>query len=176
MALLIASKRVLLIILLSFRNWKSSTEQNQVNRKIVPLWRFSELPNDQHISSWLVIILIINWRQLALLDDDLKPANWRPLSPRVIFHLLKTFFETLVPLKTMCARHAVISIRFLKHSKSLWRSFPQPNQIFRVYSFLSAHSWRTWKRCDVNKIFWKNPTVADCWDYSFILPWSQIRW
>ena len=30
-------------------------------------------------------------------------------------------------------------------------SFPEPNQKFHVYSFLSEHSWMTWKRDGVNR-------------------------
>ena len=96
------------------------------------------------------------------LDINLGPASWRSLAPGVIFHLLMTLFEFLVPLKIICAQHAVISINLLKHFKYLRRSFPQPK-----ITLLGVH-------CSSLSI-WKNTKVPESWEYSYILPRYHFR-
>ena len=39
---------------------------------------------------------------------NLSPACWRPPAPRIIFHLLAPFFESLKPLKNSDAQHAKV--------------------------------------------------------------------
>ena len=85
-------------------------------------------------------------------DVDLSSACWKPSAPWVIFHLLATLFEPLVPLKNACVRH-VFFIHFLKHFNCLWRNFTQLDQNFHLYtlprvhrSFLGVHSWTTGKK------------------------------
>ena len=85
------------------------------------------------------------------LSNQLDVACWRPPAPWVIFHLLKTFFEPLVPLKNTCRWHGIIWIHLMLHFKCLWGCFPQPDQKFQVYSSLSIHRWTNWKRRVVNK-------------------------
>ena len=50
---------------------------------------------------------------LYLLDVRLSSARWRLPFPGVIFHLLAPLFEPLVPLKSTCSWHCVISIHLL---------------------------------------------------------------
>ena len=58
-----------------------------------------------------------------LFDFDLSPASWKPPVFEVIFHLLTTLPEPLVPIKNTCVRHGVIPIHLLKHFSCLWRNF-----------------------------------------------------
>ena len=59
------------------------------------------------LSSWHDIIQTIKWQSpySTFLTHSMFicPLCWRPPPPGVIFYLLPTFFESLVPLKNMCA-------------------------------------------------------------------------
>ena len=103
-------------------------------------WSFKQPTNTCHtlpaLPSWC-------WPQSCLL---MVSHSWSNLSP------------PHVPHKNICVQHSVISIHLLKYFKCFWQSFPQLDQKFQVYSllnvhhsFLSTHSWITWKGGSVNK-------------------------
>ena len=136
----------------AWKKGKSHSEQDQLNREIVLARRYSSrqgsaefhfthaqifgdnLPNNflfrvqvacDHSNSQLTIALTARrWPQSCLLRASSYLSRFLP--PH-------TFFESLVPLRNMCAWNWVISIHLLKHFKCLWWSFSQVDQKFLVY-------------------------------------------
>ena len=128
MALLIAStpsKWVPLMIPLSWGKEKNLMEQNQLNKEVVLVWwcsshsrparctvsllfRHAQISGDNILNPVLSHIQLTCYHCQSTiathhlpypLDVDLNPACWKPPDPKVIFYLIETQFEPLVPLK-----------------------------------------------------------------------------
>ena len=153
-----------------WRKEKWHTEQDMMNKEVVLVGRCSSQPGTARCLVHFVFLLfrhaqifgnkisntvlflspadlrsfeqtMITTQHLPhLLDVHFIPSLWRPPALGVIFHLLATILESVEPLKNTCTWRGVSSTHFLKHFKSLQRSFLQPNPKFLVYSILSRNS------------------------------------
>ena len=116
---------------------KKSYGRSQVNREVFPGCRYPFRPETVRCSAHPVPLLlrhaqifgdnlsntfsfsclaITSHHLLYLFDFDLSPASWKPPVFEVIFYLLTTLPEPLVPIKNTCVRHGVIR----KRTKSFW--------------------------------------------------------
>ena len=115
----------------------------------------SNQSTDDHYT--LLALPAQRWPHSCLLKAS---RSWRHMSPHCI------------PLWTSCAtqnmyvRHSDIFIHMWKHFKGLWWSLSQSEQKCQLHSFLgvrrsflTCHSWMTWKRGGL-KIMWKKKAIV----------------
>ena len=74
------------------------------------------------------------------LSARISPTYWRPPAHWDISRLLTTLFESLMPLKNMCAKIELISIYLQKHFMCSYQRFFEIDQNFQVYSFIAERS------------------------------------